>query len=1283
MAVSDRGPSRLFDQTLFGTAEQAVDFIGNILESSTEYSIIAKDLDGTILVWNEGARRLYGYEPEEVVGKVNASVLHTPEDVAAGRPGQMLEATLLNGRWEGTIARRRKNGSQFMARVVVTPRRDGAGTPVGFLLISRNISNVEEERERLFNLSIDMLCVAGFDGFLKQINPAWTKTLGWTEQEMLDTPFLDLVHPDDRERTVSVLSTLAESRPVFGFENRYRCADGTYRWLSWNSFSLPERDTIFAITRDVTEQRQAGQRLEESERRFREMLDNLELVAVMLDCDASITYCNDYFLRLTGWQRTDVIGKDWSQLFTVPEMTSTFRETFSSMLTHSQEVLGHRMNEIVTRSGERRLIRWNNSVLRSISGEVTGAASIGEDITSRTLAERELRSSEEQLRFIVRASNDGIWERDIKTGEMDFSDRAFSMLGYTRETFHPTLETLFAIVHPDDAGTFMNALTSQFEKEDPYQIRLRVRHANGSYLPFLARGQLQPETGRVLGVFTDLSIVERTEETLREQAVLLADAQRIGRMGSWSMDLHTGRLVWSEATCALFGVTPAEFEGTFEYFRSFILTEDLPSYDAASDRGSPSQPLFEAEYRIRRPDGQVRWMYSRGDFAFDAEGIATSRVGMVMDITEQKAAREQLEQNAALLRIAGKAARLGGWTIELPGHKLTWSDENCIIHDVLPGQTPSLDEGINYYLPEHRALVSRHVEECEQNGTPYDFELPMITATGRQIWARSMGEAVRDAEGRIIRLQGAFQDISDRKKAELLLQESEERYRLMFDRNPHSTWVYDLETLRFLAVNEAAVRHYGYTRDEFLSMGLEDIRPPQQVAEMLRVVRDEGESATPRVYGVFQHRKKDGTLIDVEIASSEITFAGCPAGLVLANDVTERRLIEQQLLRAQRMESLGTLAGGIAHDLNNLLLPIRMGVTLLKYLEPSEPSLRAINNIERSVTRGTDLVKQVLLFARGVEGARTAVDVAEVVAEVSAIIESTFPKNITFAFNISRTLSTVLGDATQLNQVLLNLCVNARDALPNGGQIAISAIDSEIDRHYAETHGGTAAGQYVVLEVADNGSGMTKEVIDRIFEPFFTTKDLGKGTGLGLATVQGIVRSHGGFIDIISEVGKGSTFRVCLPAHSEPVTVSTSEAEIERQPRGNGELILVVDDEASILDITRQTLEKFGYSVLTAEHGAQAIEIYARDQAGIAAVVTDMMMPVMGGAALIEALRQLNPDLPIIAVSGQTDPEQTARITEAGAITSLAKPYSAEVMLQAVFEALGGATAAAEGGDEE
>ncbi len=392
--------------------------------------------------------------------------------------------------------------------------------------------------------------------------------------------------------------------------------------------------------------------------------------------------------------------------------------------------------------------------------------------------------------------------------------------------------------------------------------------------------------------------------------------------------------------------------------------------------------------------------------------------------------------------------------------------------------------------------------------------------------------------------------------------------------------------------------------------------------------------------------------------------------LAINTDITERKKLEQQFLRAQRLESIGTLAGGIAHDLNNLLAPITMGVDLLKLFDPPPRSLPVIENIERSARRGTELVKQVLSFARGVEGARVTLQVRHILTEVESIATNTFPKNITVETRVPRDLWPVLADPTQLNQVVMNLCVNARDAMPAGGRLELAAGNAELDAQYAAMNRGMAPGRYVVIQVTDTGTGMPKEIIDRIFEPFFTTKELGKGTGLGLSTALGIVRSHGGFVNVYSEVGRGSTFKVYLPAHEAGEGPVADHHGVGPLPRGNGELILVVDDEASVLDITKQTLLAFGYRVVSAEDGAQAISCYALQRDEIALVLTDMMMPVMDGATLILALQRINPRVRIIAASGLKANQDVVRASSAGVKHFLPKPYSADVLLQLINQVL-------------
>ncbi|MEA5513404.1 ATP-binding protein, partial [Nodularia sp. UHCC 0506] len=347
----------------------------------------------------------------------------------------------------------------------------------------------------------------------------------------------------------------------------------------------------------------------------------------------------------------------------------------------------------------------------------------------------------------------------------------------------------------------------------------------------------------------------------------------------------------------------------------------------------------------------------------------------------------------------------------------------------------------------------------------------------------------------------------------------------------------------------------------------------------------------------------------------------------------------------------------------NVLAPIMMTAQLLESQMHDERSRRLLPILISNAKRGASLVNQVLSFTRGVEGERTLLQLKHLIIEIQQIIKETFPKSIEVTIQICPTLWTVSGDATQLHQVLMNLCVNARDAMPNGGNLKILAENLVVDENYARMNIDAQVGFYVVITVTDTGIGITPEILERIFEPFFTTKETGKGTGLGLSTVIGIIKSHGGFVKVHSKPGNGSQFQVYLPAQNITETIEEVEQSL---PQGNGELILVVDDEAPIRDITKTSLENHTYQVITAKDGIEAIALYVEHQDKISLVLTDMLMPSMDGMTTIKTLQKINPNVKIIAVSGLATTEKVKAAYDAGIKAFLAKPYTANQLLQII-----------------
>ncbi len=527
-----------------------------------------------------------------------------------------------------------------------------------------------------------------------------------------------------------------------------------------------------------------------------------------------------------------------------------------------------------------------------------------------------------------------------------------------------------------------------------------------------------------------------------------------------------------------------------------------------------------------------------------------------------------------------------------------------------------------------------------------------------------MEEAVRNRE-------------KERQACEVLRLEMEERSKLeerfreqaeLLDKTRDAIVVRDLND-RITYWNKGAEHLYGWTTEEVIG---------RSISELLYRETAAFERACA---AIVKHGEWNGELQEVTKAGAPLLVegrctllrdaAGQPQGILAINtDITEKKKLEQQFLRAQRMDSIGTLAGGIAHDLNNALTPILMSLELLKLQERNPQRMQVLTTIESSAKRGASMVRQLLSFASGVEGKQLAVQVGHLLKEIEKFANETFLKTIQVRSDIPVDLWTVQGDPTQLHQVMLNLCVNARDAMPNGGMLKLSACNLMIDEHYASLNGEGEPGPYILIQVEDTGSGMSPEVIERIFEPFFTTKELGKGTGLGLSTSLGIIKNHGGFMRVYSEVGKGTQFRVHLPSQALPEADAATPVRLEL-PRGNGELVLVVDDEDEVRQITRQTLETFGYRVLLASDGAEATALYAARRQDIAAVLTDMMMPTMDGPAAIQVLIRINPDVRIIAASGLNANGMESRAINAGVKHFIPKPYTAETLLKTLCCTLG------------
>ena len=1089
---------------------------------------------------------------------------------------------------------------------------------------------------------------------------------------------------------------------------------------------------------------------------------------------------------------------------------------------------------------------------------------------------------------------------------------------------------------------------------------------------------------------------------LRTERDQLIDAQALAIVGSWETDLTTLDVVWSDQTFRIFGLQPSSVLPTHAAFLGFVHPEDRARVDAAFQASFADQQERVVAHRIVLANGEVKEVEERWRVFVNGDGVPVRALGTCQDVTARREFHGELLRTQSLLSMASRLSRLGWWRVEPPFSHVVWSIETALIHDEAPGFSPPVDRAVAYYLPPSRDLILQSFMACLEHGVGFDVECEIKTAKGRSVWVRSIGEAVRNSSGQIISVEGAFQDITDFKRASAALEQTSRAFKLLSRVNEAlvcSSSEQDLldtvvriaadsgdfrlacigyataggetsldirawsgvndgyleavsanwslqhagddparrairsgamvlipdcaahpgfapwlpaatahgfrgvvcfplqheensfgvlclylgeirmpqsEELRFLgdlannvsfgimslreraerrrteqavltiargmmansattffdqllentvkalgadagfianvskdgtrgeslfcyldgrpgpktewnmagtpcehltgtevfvvdrqareqfpraeALNAIGIEAYVGTclvdsRGDKLGMmfvlyrnplvdsvvvastlqifaaraasEFERVRADEQLREQASVldaahdaiiIRDLDQrvvswnQGAQRLYGWSASEAIGKLIVDVlrtdpaAFAAAELAlFAtgewvgesikatrggekrtieghwtlvnderGAPKSvLMMDTDITERRKLETQLLRTQRMESLGTLAGGIAHDLNNMLAPLLLSIGWLREQHPDDDTQEVLHDIETSVQRGADLVQQVLSFARGVDGRRLQVKVMPLINEVKGVVRDTFPKSVVFDFQGERDLWPVTGDPTQLHQVILNLCVNARDAMPNGGTLTIRAGNIALDETYCAMNPESKPGGYVTIEVCDTGVGIPRDIQDRIFEPFFTTKAFGKGTGLGLSTCHSIARNHKGFIVVSSELGKGSRFDVYLPADlTTPPTPAARSAPVQL-PRGNGELVLVVDDEAAIRTLSRRILERFGYKVLVAENGAEAVALYEANAADIAVVITDMSMPVMDGPTAVVMLKALNPAVRIVGSSGIHADGKAEKARSLGVSDWLAKPYTTEALLQLLRMVIG------------
>ncbi|MES2571089.1 MAG: PAS domain S-box protein [Verrucomicrobiota bacterium] len=1091
-------------------------------------------------------------------------------------------------------------------------------------LAAEEALRVSENRYRnLVETSHDLIWAVDGTGKITFLNQAARRIFGRAPEQMIGRHLTDFIQPEQYKKDEALFThAIAQGLDSLDFESCIEHQDGHLAILNASANLVRREDgEIVAITgmaRDVTESRRAEQALRESEKRFRAVYEQAAIGICVISLEGRFLRVNRRFCEIVGYSCEELLASTY--------IDSTHPDDKSS----DMDAVRRLMEGETSVSIEKRYLKKNHTVvwcnltlslLREAPHDSEFFIGMIEDITARRRSEAELARANRALQMLSRCNEALIRAENEKMLLAAICQIAFEMGGFHMAWVGYAMQDEEKTVQPQAwAGV-----------ENGYLSTIRVTWAEESPA---GRGPV----GRAIR---------------SGRPVAIADVGADHTFRPWLNSAHA------------------------RGYRGIIC---LPLRDSLRTFGV--LVLYLSEVRDLQPDELDLLQELTDDLAF---GIVTLRsraeqrriheavLAMARGVSTSTGAEFFEKLTFSMVEALGAYA---GFLAQLNSPDFTTARTLC---SVVNGKvTPNYDYPLAGTPCEH--LAQARVWVIPANARRAYPEACVLEGMGIEAY---VGTLLLDEDGEPIGMMfvlfqqplvqqefvlSTLKIFASRAASELGRQKADAKMReqaSFLDKAQDAILVRDLDH-RITYWNKSAERLYGWSNEEMLG------RSAQEFLYNDTLVFSE---ATEKLFkhgdwvGELSQTSKDGRSLIVESRWTLVRDdAGHPRSVLAINtDITERRMLERQFLRAQRMESIGTLAGGIAHDLNNILTPIMMAVGMLKRGEVDPKRAGILSTIEMSAERGADMVRQVLSFARGVEGRRLTVQIKHLLRDIEKITNDTFLKHIQIRTVIPYDLWTVTGDPTQLHQVLLNLCVNARDAMPYGGALTISAENLDLDAHYAGLNIDAKPGPYVLIRVEDSGIGIPAQVIDQIFDPFFTTKELGMGTGLGLSTSLAIIKSHGGFIRVDSEPGKGTRFSVYLPAKWETTAEVTTATPCEL-PRGRGELILVVDDEPAVREITQQTLEAFGYRVVLASDGAEAVATYASLGTEITAVLTDMMMPVLDGPSTIQVLLKLNPKLPFIAASGFSASGHVARATNLGVKHFLPKPYTAETLLKLLSE---------------
>lgn len=969
--------------------------------------------------------------------------------------------------------------------------------------------------EAIVSSALEPMAVIDKNYTYRFVNNSYESFWGIRKQDIIGRRVPDILGSEVFEKTVKDKVERCFKGEVINYGAWFESPLKGSRFMNLNYYPYRNQNGdisgLINVAYDITERKKAENSLQESERKWRNILVNVPQIGIALDTKASIVFANEYFLNLTGWSEQEVIGQNWFEMFIPDSVREEVRHVFKSVMTQ-EDTLGFSTyeNEIISRSGERLNIAWSNVLTKDQEGRIADVTCLGVDLTERKRIEQRLRENESKYKTILKSAMDGFWLTDTKGRILEVNDAYCHMSGYSADALLAMkVEDLDVLEDPLEVGRRIGSIIEK--GEDRFVSRHRRKDGEVFDVEISIQFCAEP-VERCICFIRDISRQVKAFETIRKANEKMRLAADSARLGVWSLDVRENRLEWDDWMFRLYGMERKNFDGAFEAWQAGVHPDDIERAGREVEQALKGEKEFNTEFRIIRPDGEIRHIKASAAVSLDDQGRPVSMTG------------------------------------------------------------------INY-------------------------------------------------------------DITERKLAEQAVEESEKRYRLTFEAIPDSITVTRFRDGRYQYVNDGFCNITGYSREEVIGKTPFDISlyvNEQDRERMTRILKRD------KVLHNFEipFRRKDGTVFDSFFSARPVVIDNENHLIALAKDVTEMKQaekekldLESQLHQSRKLESIGRLAGGVAHDFNNMLNVILGNTELvMDDLGPYHSGRSNLNEIKKAAQRSSHLTRQLLAFARKQIISPKIIDLNHTIENMLKMLSRLIGEDIDLAWHPSETPALVKIDPTQVDQMMANLCINARDSIKGVGQVAIETHYICSDKNIS----GQENQEYVQIKVSDNGCGMSREVLENIFEPFYTTKEFGQGTGLGLATVHGIVKQNDGFINVTSEPGKGTSFAICLPGYKEEPASDTQTAAVEKLSKGH-ETILLVEDEKAILEMAALMLKRLGYKVIAAGSPQEAIRMSSRCESQIDLLMTDVIMPEMNGPDLAETILKTFPKMKCLFMSGYTD----------------------------------------------